>query len=131
MASPVLLLIFSFLLFSGIHSMAMDKHLDLMSSTIVARLNLLDDESSKCWDSLVHLESCSLELIMFFLNRNSYLRHGCCQVVRAISQQCWPTIIDGLGFTPKQTDGLQAYCNPVPSSPAPSPLPLTLKPTNI
>ncbi|XWS15282.1 hypothetical protein CRYUN_Cryun35bG0082200 [Craigia yunnanensis] len=115
-------------------SMAKDGPLDLRSSAIVARLKL-NDESSICWDSLIQLQSCTGELIMFFLNENSYLGHGCCQIVRAISQQCWPSIIDALGFTPEETDVLQGDCNHEASSPSPSPspspLPLTIKPTNV
>ncbi|XWS23538.1 hypothetical protein CRYUN_Cryun28dG0023500 [Craigia yunnanensis] len=110
--------------------MAMDRLLDLRSSAIVARFKL-DDESSICWDSLIHLQSCNGELIMFFLNGNYYLGDGCCQIVRAISQKCWPTIIDALGFIPEETDVLQGYCNHEPSSPSPLPLPLTVKPNNV
>ncbi|XVF37204.1 hypothetical protein REPUB_Repub19eG0126300 [Reevesia pubescens] len=98
MASPVHLFISAFLLASSsIQS----------SSAIVAGLKLKDDESSICWDSLIQLQSCTGELIMFFPEcRRNLLRPRLlpyCITVRAIAQQCWPTIIDALGFTPEET----------------------------
>ncbi|KAL5779090.1 hypothetical protein ACOSQ2_009827 [Xanthoceras sorbifolium] len=80
------------------------------SSSLAARLKL-DDESSNCWDSLIKLQSCSGEIILFFLNGQTYLGHGCCQAIYTISHQCWPDMIGTLGFTTKEDAILEGYCD--------------------
>ncbi|BFG35143.1 hypothetical protein CerSpe_214170 [Prunus speciosa] len=75
-----------------------------------ARLNL-DEESSNCWDSLFQLHACSGEVVMFFLNGETYLGHGCCVVIRTIEHQCWPALLGTLGFTTEETDVLKGYCD--------------------
>ncbi|KAJ0025243.1 hypothetical protein Pint_07908 [Pistacia integerrima] len=87
-------------------------------SSLVARLKL-DNESSSCWDSLTQLQSCSGELIMFFLNGETNLGPGCCQAIRTISHQCWPAMIGTLGFTAEESDVLQGYCDSEPPHEAP------------
>ncbi|GAV77605.1 Prolamin_like domain-containing protein [Cephalotus follicularis] len=86
------------------------RPLDPRPSSLVGRLKL-DDESSTCWDSLMQLQSCTGELILFFLNGETYLGHGCCQAIHTIGNQCWPTMIDALGFTTEESDILQGYCD--------------------
>ncbi|KAH7568080.1 hypothetical protein ACOSP7_009525 [Xanthoceras sorbifolium] len=80
------------------------------SSSLVTRLKL-DDESLNCWDSLIQLQSCSGEIILFFLNGETYLGSSCCQAIETISQQCWPNMIDTLGFTTEEGDILEGYCD--------------------
>ncbi|GMI82197.1 EGG CELL 1.1 [Hibiscus trionum] len=80
------------------------------TSDLLARLKL-DEESSDCWDSLIQLQSCTGELIMFFLNGETEIGQGCCQAIRTISQQCWPNMIDALGFTTEETHVLEGYCD--------------------
>ncbi|XP_008231912.1 PREDICTED: egg cell-secreted protein 1.1-like [Prunus mume] len=75
-----------------------------------ARLNL-DEESSNCWDSLFQLHACSGEVVMFFLNGETYLGHGCCEAIRTIEHQCWPALLGTLGFTTEETDVLKGYCD--------------------
>lgn len=88
-------------------------------STLVARLKL-DEESPSCWDSLTQLQACTGEIITFFLNGEAYLGHGCCQALRAIGEQCWPNMIDTLGFTAEEGQILEGYCDKTdhPSSPS-------------
>ncbi|KAL6269687.1 hypothetical protein ACE6H2_026598 [Prunus campanulata] len=62
------------------------------NSNLVAMLNL-DEESSNCWDSLFQLQSCSGEVVMFFLNGETYLGHSCCEAIRTIEHQCWPALL--------------------------------------
>ena len=76
----------------------------------MARLKV-DEESPNCWDSLIHLQSCTGELIMFFLNGETDLGDSCCQAISTISHQCWPTMIDALGFTTEETNVLEGYCD--------------------
>ncbi|XP_024161608.2 egg cell-secreted protein 1.3 [Rosa chinensis] len=78
--------------------------------SLAARLNL-DGESSNCWDSLLQLQSCSGEAIMFFLNGQTSLGDGCCEAIRVIEHQCWPALLGALGFTTEETDILKGYCD--------------------
>ncbi|XVF25368.1 hypothetical protein REPUB_Repub13aG0206800 [Reevesia pubescens] len=107
-------LIFAFLLASSLLFMVQARRLDhpkpTTTNSLMARLKL-DEESSNCWDSLVQLQSCTGELIMFFMNGETDLGHGCCQAIRTISHQCWPTMIDALGFTTEETHVLEGYCD--------------------
>ncbi|TXG53285.1 hypothetical protein EZV62_022454 [Acer yangbiense] len=80
------------------------------SSSLIARLKL-DDESPNCWESLIQLQSCTGEIILFFLNGETYLGHGCCQAMHTISHQCWPNMIDTLGFTTEEGDILEGFCD--------------------
>ncbi|KAK3226684.1 hypothetical protein Dsin_006546 [Dipteronia sinensis] len=78
-------------------------------SNLMNRLKL-DDESTNCWDALVQLQTCTGEIILFFLNGETYLGHGCCRAISTISQQCWPNLISTLGFTTEEGDMLEGYC---------------------
>ncbi|ONH90042.1 hypothetical protein PRUPE_8G031900 [Prunus persica] len=92
---------------------------------LAARLNL-GEESSNCWDSLFQLQACSGEVVMFFLNGETYLGHSCCEAIRTIEHQCWPALLGTLGFTAEETDVLKGYCDEadhVKSPPANPPSP--------
>ncbi|POO00319.1 Prolamin-like domain containing protein [Trema orientale] len=96
-------------------------------SNIMARLKL-EDESSNCWDSLIQLQACTGEIILFFLNGETYLGPSCCQAIRIIGQHCWPAMFGTIGFTTEEADVLEGYCDketahsppppPPPSSPS-------------
>ncbi|KAL6218213.1 hypothetical protein ACLB2K_011428 [Fragaria x ananassa] len=99
-----------------------------LNPSLAARLNL-DAESSNCWDSLLQLQSCSGEAIMFFLNGETTMSDGCCEAIRVIEHQCWPALLGSLGFTTQETDILKGYCDDAeqthhspPSIPSPSSL---------
>ncbi|KAL5846178.1 hypothetical protein ACOSQ3_009702 [Xanthoceras sorbifolium] len=79
-------------------------------TSLVARLKL-DDESSNCWDALVQLQACTGEIILFFFNGETYLGHGCCSAISTISHQCWPNLINTLGFSTEEGDILEGYCD--------------------
>ncbi|EXB71426.1 hypothetical protein L484_002321 [Morus notabilis] len=78
-------------------------------SNLAARLKL-EEESSNCWDSLIQLQACTGEVILFFLNGETYLGPSCCEAIRTIGQHCWPAMFCSLGFTTEETDVLQGYC---------------------
>ncbi|XP_022777254.1 egg cell-secreted protein 1.2-like [Durio zibethinus] len=105
---------FAFLLALSLLFMANARQVDDFEPTtttdLMARLKL-DEESTNCWDSLIQLQSCTGELIMFFLNGETDLGHSCCQAIRTISHQCWPSMIDALGFTKEETHVLEGYCD--------------------
>ncbi|CAB4269051.1 unnamed protein product [Prunus armeniaca] len=81
-----------------------------LNANLEARLNL-DEESSNCWNSLFQLQACSGEVVMFFMNGETYLGHGCCEAIQTIEHQCWPALLGMLGFTTEETNVLKGYCD--------------------
>lgn len=95
--------------------------LNSSSSNLRARLKLVvgddGDQASNCWDSLIQLQACTSEIILFFMNGETYLGHGCCEAIRIIVDQCWPNMMDTLGFTDEEGDILEGYCDRETSPP--------------
>ncbi|WCJ33391.1 Egg cell-secreted protein 1.1 [Euphorbia peplus] len=94
-------------------------------SDLRARLKL-NQGSSNCWDSMIHLQACTTEILLFFLNGETRLGHSCCEAIHTISGNCWPNLMDTLGFTAEEGDILEGYClkdahdhsrHPAPPSP--------------
>ncbi|MED6170227.1 hypothetical protein PIB30_028854 [Stylosanthes scabra] len=94
-----------------------------------------DSESVNCWDSLFQLQACTGEVILFFLNGETYLGPSCCHAIRIVGHDCWPGMLGSLGFTAEEGDILQGYCDaeqqhhhhyspPSPSLPPSSSIPL-------
>ncbi|KAL4335341.1 hypothetical protein GQ457_07G030530 [Hibiscus cannabinus] len=79
------------------------------TSDLLARLKL-DVESPDCWNSLIQLQSCTGELIMFFLNGETEIGQSCCHAILTVSNRCWPNMIDTLGFTTEETLVVEGYC---------------------
>ncbi|KZV17757.1 egg cell-secreted protein 1.2-like [Dorcoceras hygrometricum] len=75
------------------------------------------DESSGCVDSLFQLQSCSSEVVMFFLNGETYLGPGCCTAIKSIQRDCWPNMLGSLGYTTEEGDILRGYCDASDDSP--------------
>lgn len=88
--------------------------------TLAARLKLEGEGSTNCWDSLFHLQSCTGEVIMFFLNGETYLGPTCCQAIRVVGHDCWPDMLASLGYTSEEGDVLQGYCDAKQSPPPPT-----------
>ncbi|KAK8581074.1 hypothetical protein V6N13_144117 [Hibiscus sabdariffa] len=106
-------LFFAFVFAVSMLLMAEARPLDLGNATrsdLLVRLKL-DEESSDCWDSLIQLQSCTGELIMFFLNGETDIGKSCCRAILTISHKCWPDMIDALGFTTEETNVLEGYCD--------------------
>ncbi|KAG9144672.1 hypothetical protein Leryth_024403 [Lithospermum erythrorhizon] len=85
-------------------------------TSILERLKLdVKDEgeggSSACWDSLFELQSCSGEVVLFFLNGETYLGPSCCSAIRTIEHHCWPAMLGTLGYTSEEGDILRGYCD--------------------
>lgn len=95
--------------------------------TLAARLKLDKAEgSSTCWESLFQLQSCTSEVVLFFLNGQTYLGPGCCRAIKVIQKDCWPDMLGSLGYTAEEGDVLLGYCDASDSGDAvpkpPSPL---------
>ncbi|KAJ3671421.1 hypothetical protein LUZ60_007500 [Juncus effusus] len=73
-----------------------------------------------CWTSLTELKSCTSEIILFFLNGESYLTMECCHAIRTITHQCWPSMLSTVGFTVEEADILRGYCDAELAPPAPT-----------
>ncbi|PIA31469.1 hypothetical protein AQUCO_04900045v1 [Aquilegia coerulea] len=69
-----------------------------------------------CWSALLELKACTSEIVMFFLNGESYLGLDCCRAIRIITRDCWPTMLTSLGFTSQEGDILRGYCDAFPTS---------------
>lgn len=95
------------------------------ASNLKTRLKL-DEEQTNCWDTLFELQACSGEIIMFFLNGETYLGPSCCEALRTIKHQCWPTMMSSLGFTTEESDVLEGYCDEAASHNSPPSTPSTL-----
>lgn len=91
-------------------------------SNLTARLNL-DEESATCWETLLQLQACSSEVVLFFLNGETDLGDGCCKAIRTIEHQCWPALLGSLGFTTEETDILKGYCDEADQIQSPPALP--------
>ncbi|KAF3330567.1 egg cell-secreted protein 1.2 [Carex littledalei] len=86
-----------------------------------------------CWNALTELKSCTSEIVLFFLNGESYLTIDCCHAIRTITFHCWPSMLSTVGFTAEEADILRGYCDaevgpgapvtraPPTQSPAPAP----------
>ncbi|KAK2994541.1 hypothetical protein RJ640_012540 [Escallonia rubra] len=95
-------------------------------STLAARLKLEDEPgSSNCWGSLFELQSCTGEVILFFLNGETYLGPSCCSAIKTIEHQCWPAMLGSLGFTTEEGDILRGYCDASNSTATPETLTTT------
>ncbi|KAK1436402.1 hypothetical protein QVD17_02181 [Tagetes erecta] len=79
-----------------------------------------------CWNALLELKSCTNEIILFFVNGDSYLTMDCCRAIRTITYDCWPSMLTSLGFTSEEGDILQGYCGG-----APLPQPIEIEGTNV
>nr|XP_043638071.1 egg cell-secreted protein 1.2-like [Erigeron canadensis] len=73
-----------------------------------------------CWNALLELKSCTNEIILFFLNGDSYLTMDCCRAIRMITFGCWPSMLTSLGFTSEEADILRGYCGGASPMPQPS-----------
>ncbi|KAJ4795562.1 Egg cell-secreted protein 1.1 [Rhynchospora pubera] len=72
-----------------------------------------------CWNALTELKSCTSEIVLFFLNGESYLTIDCCHAIRTITFQCWPSMLSTVGFTVEEADILRGYCDAEVGSDAP------------
>ncbi|RZR73983.1 hypothetical protein MUK42_35230 [Musa troglodytarum] len=73
----------------------------------------------------MELRSCTGEVILFFLNGETYLGPSCCRAIRVIVHHCWAAevMLAALGFTPQEGDVLRGYCDAEASAGASPPPP--------
>lgn len=100
----------------------LNNHHHHLGSNLAARLKL-EDQSSNCWESLFQLQACAGEVVLFFLNGETYLGPSCCRAIRFIEHECWPDMLGSLGFTTEEGDVLQGYCDASVHSPPAQPSP--------
>ncbi|KAG9139421.1 hypothetical protein Leryth_017333 [Lithospermum erythrorhizon] len=74
-----------------------------------------------CWNALMELKSCTNEIILFFLNGESYMGMDCCKAIRIITYECWPSMLTSLGYTSEEGDILLDYCGGTKTSPQSAP----------
>ncbi|XP_024974764.1 egg cell-secreted protein 1.4-like [Cynara cardunculus var. scolymus] len=109
MANPSLLILLTLVLPTISRPLATTN-----APTLAARLNSHDGQdgaSTGCWETLFELQSCTGEIILFFLNGETYLGTGCCRAIEKIEKQCWPSLLGSLGFTTEEGDILRGYCD--------------------
>ncbi|KAL1558451.1 egg cell-secreted protein 1.1-like [Salvia divinorum] len=87
-------------------------------SSLAARLKLEEEGPSTCWDALLELQSCSGEMVMFFLNGETQLGENCCSAIEVIERQCWPSMLGTLGITAEESNVLRGYCDAAAPPPA-------------
>lgn len=82
---------------------------------------LMANGVAQCWDSLMELRSCSGEVVLFFLNGETYLGPSCCRAIRVIEHKCWAAdaMLSALGFTAEEGDILRGYCDATNGSSGP------------
>jgi hypothetical protein len=105
----------------------------------VARLQALHDLSvsgeqqqgggfGECWGAVMGLSSCYGEILLFFVNGESYIGPDCCVAIRGATRYCWPAMLASVGFTAEEADVLRGFCDgeeaeaaraPPPAVPAP------------
>ena len=96
------------------------------SSSLGARLAIGvkdGDGLVDCWNALLELRSCTNEIVLFFLNGESYLTLDCCRAIRTITHHCWPAMLTSLGFTAEEGDILRGDCDAETAAAPPAPEP--------
>uniref|UniRef100_A0A6N2KCU6 Prolamin-like domain-containing protein n=1 Tax=Salix viminalis TaxID=40686 RepID=A0A6N2KCU6_SALVM len=73
------LLLTFFLACSTVPSMPLMAHPQVSTHTSLATRLRLDNEESGCWGSVLHLQSCISNVLLFFLNGETYLSPSCCR----------------------------------------------------
>ena len=69
-----------------------------------------------CWVVLMELKFCSNELFFVILTAQNNLSLGCCHVITAFTNNCFPSKLTSLGFKPKHEGNvLRSLCDAVPS----------------
>ncbi|CAN6335658.1 unnamed protein product [Urochloa humidicola] len=66
---------------------------------------------AECWDALTRLGSCTSEIVIFFVNGESYIGPECCVAIRGATRHCWPSMLAAAGFTAEEADVLRGFCD--------------------
>ncbi|KAL6641830.1 hypothetical protein ACP70R_020011 [Stipagrostis hirtigluma subsp. patula] len=82
----------------------------------------------ECLGALAELRACTSEILIFFVNGESYIGPECCRAIRGATRHCWPAMLATVGFTSEEADVLRGFCeaeaggggqSPAPPTPAP------------
>ncbi|KAF0895838.1 hypothetical protein E2562_016570 [Oryza meyeriana var. granulata] len=65
----------------------------------------------ECWNAVTELRSCTNEIVLFFVNGESYLGPDCCVAIRTVTRHCWPAMLASVGFTSQEADILRGFCD--------------------
>ncbi|KAF8750606.1 hypothetical protein HU200_012325 [Digitaria exilis] len=60
-------------------------------------------------DALTRLGSCTSEIVLFFVNGESYIGPECCVAIRGATRHCWPSMLAAAGFTAEEADVLRGF----------------------
>lgn len=74
----------------------------------------------ECWSAVTKLGSCTNEIVLFFVNGESYLGPDCCVAIRTVTRRCWPAMLASIGFTAQEADILRGFCDAELAAPPPS-----------
>ncbi|KAJ1264903.1 hypothetical protein BS78_08G037500 [Paspalum vaginatum] len=66
---------------------------------------------AECWAALTGLRSCTSEIVIFFVNGESYIGPECCVAIRGATRNCWPAMLAYVGFTAEEADVLRGFCD--------------------
>ncbi|OVA08106.1 Prolamin-like domain [Macleaya cordata] len=103
----------------GARELAINK----LGKNLATRLNAEGGGGiGECWNALLQLRSCTNEIILFFLDGETYLGLECCKAIRIITRDCWPSMLTSLGFTAEEGDILRGYCDASSSAPPSAPV---------
>ncbi|KAL5219721.1 hypothetical protein ABZP36_024434 [Zizania latifolia] len=65
----------------------------------------------ECWSTVTELWSCTNEIMLFFLNSESYLGLECCVAICTITRHCCHAMLAFVGFTTQEADILRGFCD--------------------
>ncbi|KAM0055089.1 putative Egg cell-secreted protein 1.1/1.5 [Helianthus debilis subsp. tardiflorus] len=114
--SPMIMLTLVLATMSMVHTRPFTNLTNIGPPSLVTRLKLdnsdgQDGGSTGCWDTLFDLHACTGEIVLFFINGETYLGTGCCRAIQKIEKLCWPSLMGSLGFTSQESDILRGYCD--------------------
>ncbi|EES16714.1 egg cell-secreted protein 1.4 [Sorghum bicolor] len=66
---------------------------------------------AECWAAVMGLSSCYSEILLFFVNGESYIGPECCVAIRGATRYCWPAMLASVGFTAEEADVLRGFCD--------------------
>ncbi|OEL35770.1 hypothetical protein BAE44_0003211 [Dichanthelium oligosanthes] len=78
---------------------------------------------AECWGAMVELQSCTSEIVLFFMNGESYIGPECCVTICGATRHCWPSMLASIGFTEEEADVLHGFCDAEPADGPPPPSP--------
>ena len=97
-----------------------------LSYNLTTRLEV-SEGLTKCWNVLMELKSCSNEIVIFFLNSQTYIGPDCCSAIDIITCNCWPAMLTSFGFTAEEGNILRGYYD-ASSTPSPGGLAVIYQP---